>query len=222
MAKRLTDHGEDGRADTRRAKRARASRVDTERAILELSGERGYQNFTVAELLARSGSNRSRFYASWAGKEDCFVSAHAAAADRLMARLLGAGGAAEDWGAGVADALVELGAFTAEAPGLAAGLIGEVHVVGGAALEKRDEVLGHLAQALDRGRDGAPGSDHVPPAATSMLILNAIEASVLRALARRGRLSDELPGLLFLSLVYYRGMREARRAAARLAADRRP
>lgn len=220
MAKRLTEHREGGRAGTPRAERASRLREDTERAILELSGERGFANFTIADLMARSGSNRSRFYSTWEGKEDCFVSAHAAAADELLERLLAACRARSDWDSGVACALIELNAFTAEAPSLAAGLIGEVHAVNDVALEKRGEVIARLSRALDIGREGVTGTAQPPPASTATLVLNAIEACVVRALRDRGRLADVLPDLLFFVLVYYRDPIEARRATARFAAER--
>jgi AcrR family transcriptional regulator len=217
MAKRLTEHREGGQAGMPRTERASRLRATTERAILELSGERGYANFTIADLMARSGSNRSRFYSSWQGKEDCFVSAHAAAADEFLGRLLAVCGAASDWDSGVAAALIELDAFTAEAPGVAAGLIGEVHAAD-AALEKRGEVFDRLSCALDKGREGVAVSRHLPPASTSALVLNAVEASVVRCLRDRDRLSDVLPELLYFILVYYREPGQAHRAAARLAA----
>lgn len=206
------------RADPLRADRERAS---TERAILELSGERGYANVTIAELLARADSNRSRFYSSWSGKEECFASAYCRAADDLQDRLLTAGGASADWDSGVTAAFVELATFTAEAPSLAAGLIGEVKTVGGAALEKRAEVFDRLARALDRGRRGLDDLEQPPPA-TAAFVLHAAEASILRSLAGRGRLGEDLRGLLLLALAYYRGLPDARRTAARLSGNAWP
>jgi AcrR family transcriptional regulator len=196
--------------------------VATQRAILELSGEQGYANVTIADLLARSGSNRSRFYSIWGGKEDCFVSAYSVAADELLARLLGACRRAPEWSDAVAEALAELSAFTAEAPNRAAGLLGEVHIVGGAALGKREEVFAQLAHALDQGRAGNPAGDRHPPPATAGLILNAIETVVLRALAGGGRVAAEVPALTYLTVIYYRGAPEARRAAARPTRGQRP
>jgi AcrR family transcriptional regulator len=222
MAKRRNEHRESQRADTPRSIGARRSRVAIERATLELSGERGFRNFTVAELLARSGSNRTRFYSIWTGKEECFIAAHATAADELLDRLLGACDPTVDWVVGVTDALVELDRFTAEAPSLAAGLLGGTYMVGGAALDKREEVFARLGRALDIGRAGTGASGPPPRAASAELILSAIEASVLRSLASRVQLTEALPDLLFLTLVFYRGLPESRRAAARLAAMQRP
>ncbi|HEX4307014.1 MAG TPA: TetR/AcrR family transcriptional regulator [Solirubrobacterales bacterium] len=192
----------------------------TERSILELSGERGYASLTMAELLNRAGSNRSRFYATWTGKEDCFTSAYGRAADELEDRLLGAGNTVADWDTGLAASLVELAEFTSESPDLAVGLMGEVRVAGGPALRKHDQVLGRLAGALDRGRQEPSAT--VPPPATARFVLRAIEAAALRNLIRRTRLVEDLPDLLFLALVYYRGPVEARRAASRLAAGAWP
>lgn len=218
MANKDTEHRGEERGDRARRDPTRGSREDTERAVLELSGERGYANLTIAGLLARSGSDRSRFYSTWSGKEECFVSAHSAAADDLAARLLAAGAAGRDWGTGVEAALLELEGFTSENPALAAGLIGEAHVVGGGALEKRGEAFARLARRLEKGREQDGGHGGADRPATAMVVLSAIEAIVIRTLAGHGRVADDLPDLLFLTLVYYRGATEARRAAVRLAA----
>jgi AcrR family transcriptional regulator len=222
MARRNEDHRDPDGRDEARDDSARGRRSQTERAILELSGGRGYAKVTIAALLERSRSDRSRFYATWSGKEECFVSAHASAADKLASRLLGACGPGVDWEAGIRAALLELDAFTSEDPAFAAGLISEAHVVGGAAKVKRDEVLARLARALGHGR--TMGRERRPPGdpAREMLVLNAIEAIVIRALGRGEGLGADLPAMLFLALVFYRGRGEAARAAAALARKSRP
>ncbi|HEX4306521.1 MAG TPA: TetR/AcrR family transcriptional regulator [Solirubrobacterales bacterium] len=220
MAKKLSGKRGAGRGKGQKGNRAEDSRAAIERSILELSGERGYANLTMAELLKRAGSNRSRFYATWTGKEDCFASAYGRAAGELEDRLLGAGGTDVDWDTGLAAALVELADFTAESPELAVGLMGEVRVAGGPALRKHDQVLGRLTGALERGR--REPRVIAPPPATARFVLRAIEAAALRNVVRRTRLVEDLPDLLFLALVYYRGPAAARRAAARLAAGAWP
>lgn len=218
MAKRRLEHRESGRVEATPGTDGEQLRVATERSLLELSGERGYTRTTVAEVLRRSGSNRVRFYSTWTSKAACFDSAHAAAAEPLAARLLDAGGAAPDWGTGIAAALTELGRFTAREPNLAAGLLGEVRVAGGIALARRDELVERLARAVDRGRGNSPLS---PPPYTARFLVEAIEATTIRSLAAAEPLDGVLPDLLFLAYAYYRGLPEARRAARRFSAARK-
>ncbi|HVS99169.1 MAG TPA: TetR family transcriptional regulator [Solirubrobacterales bacterium] len=218
MAKRRFEHRESGRAEPSPEAEKTELQEATERALLVLSGERGYTRTTVAEVLRRSGSNRTRFYSTWTSKEDCFGSAYAAAAEPLAARLLAACDAASDWGTGVAAALTELGRFTAREPSLAAGLLGEVRVAGGTAPARREELVERLARAIDRGRGNSLVS---PPPYTARFLVEAIEATAIRSLAMGQPLDEVLPDLLFLAYAYYRGLPEARQAVRRFSVARR-
>jgi AcrR family transcriptional regulator len=211
----MANKGSDGRGATPRRTNTTGFTLATRRAVLELSGAVGYGNVTVAAILERSGSNRSRFYTTFGGKEDCYTTAHGEAADRLVSRLLD-GCETRDWRSGMREALVELARFTAEDADLAAGLIAEVHGAGGAALVKRNEVLERLSRAVDGARRDTKGSRHSPPPVTSRFIVEAIESTVIRTLLERDRLAEEIPGLLYIAVACYFGTTAARREATKL------
>jgi AcrR family transcriptional regulator len=191
MAKRRSD--ERGGEGARPAGEARAAA--TERAILELSGERGYGEVTVATLLERSGADRTWFYRTYDGKPDCYARAYEAAAEELYARLLGACRGAAGPAGGIGAALEYLCSYLAADRALATGVIAEVRVAGGDALAKRNEVFERLSRAIGPARRETPGSRHSPPPDTASFILWAIEAAVIRAL-RDGGSGPELSGEL--------------------------
>jgi AcrR family transcriptional regulator len=227
MAKRRTadhdggaaDHGWpllDGRAFSARlraglsggrAERTEALRRSMERGALELSGEVGYRRMTIAALLEASGSNRDRFYASFADKTDCYGAGYAVAIEELSARLLAAGAAADSWPAAMREALVEFAAFVAAEPSLAKGILAEVYVAGGSALARRKEVFERLSRAIDRARRETHPSRHSPPPVTSDFILSAIEAAALRSLSagEAGQFARQVPGLLLVAIGPYFG-----------------
>jgi AcrR family transcriptional regulator len=210
MSEKRTEDGDQPRSPGRRERDLEIRRA-TERAMLEICGEVGYERATVASVLERSGSNLARFYDSWSGKAGCYETAYAAAADALSVRLLSACAEAPDWSSGMKQALKELACFTAEDPALAAGLVREVHVVGGPALIRRDELAGRLAQAVDRARE-APGRLRPgPPPATAAFVIQGIEAAVVRGLADKQPPEESLPGLLFLAVSLYFGAEKAQR-----------
>jgi AcrR family transcriptional regulator len=195
-----------------------ALRLAAERAMLELSGEVGYPQVTIAALIEASGSNRSRFYSTFADKAACYAAAYEAAIDGLTARLVGACDAAEDWPGGMRGALSELAGFMAEDPAFAKGVIAEVHVAGGAAAVKRKEVFERLSHAIDRARREIDPSRRSPPPVTSHFILSAIEVATLRALVdgEAPRFECQVPGLLLLAIVPYFGHEAARAEIRRL------
>jgi AcrR family transcriptional regulator len=165
----------------------------TQRAILELSGEVGYRQVTVAALLERSGTNRSWFYKAYAGKPDCFAKAYAQCAGGLCEEVLDACRTVGGGAAGVRAAMGVLSDFLATDPTLARGLFAEAQVAGGDAVAGRNKVFERLSRGIGSARRETSRSRHSPPpATTAIFILDAIEAAVTRALLEPGAF-DALP-----------------------------
>jgi AcrR family transcriptional regulator len=202
--------GGGGSADP--GERASGLRRATGRAILELSGEVGYERASVAAVVARGGSSLARFYATWSGKADCYSSAYEAEATALGERLVAGCSEAADWTTGMRLGLRVLEAYTAEDPALAAGLIEQVHIAGGPALDKHDELVATLARAVDRARAEITSDLPQPPPATAGFIVAAIEAAVIKSLAEGRSLRLSLPSLLYIAVGCYFGAAAARRA----------
>jgi AcrR family transcriptional regulator len=158
-------------------------------AMLELSGEIGYRAVTVERVLSYSGVSLEHFEAEFGDLESCFVAAYEAEADVLCAAMLRAGRRAGEWRAGVRAALETLLRFAAERPLVAKALIRDVHVVGGSALAKHEEVLERLTGAIAAGE--LP-EDQLPW--TASFIVGAVEGVVAGRLTREE--TDDLPALL--------------------------
>ena len=152
-------------------------------AVLAACGELGYRRTTVAAVLERYGGYRLQFYRQFASLAEGYAAAYASQIERLSGQLLAAGASSSSWRGGLRAALKELGAFALQQPLLAHGLLVGVHVAGGPALEQRQEVLERLSRALDSARRET-GSRHSPPPLTAPLMVRAIEAAVVRALAK--------------------------------------
>lgn len=205
MAKRRWDDrgGERARPAAEARGEADARAAATELAVLELSGELGYEEVTVAALVERAGVNRAWFYATYGGKAECYARAYGTAAEALRSRLLDACVGAPDPASGLRAGLAELGRFLTAEPAVAAGVLAEVWVAGGAVLAKRNEVFERLSRAIDTARRELPRSRHSPPPTTATFILDAIEAAVIRALREGGDLEELTDALARLVLAYY-------------------
>jgi hypothetical protein len=113
-------------------------------------------------------------------------------------------------------ALVELAGLNAKDPKLVAGLVREVHVVAGAALAMRDQLIRRLCAAVDLARRESERTQPSPPEVTPRFIVEAIEAAMIRTQAEGRPFERELPGLLYLAVAPYFGTDAARRSAAKL------
>jgi AcrR family transcriptional regulator len=152
------------------------ARRRTERAMLELSGEIGFRAIDLEALLVRSGVGAEDFDSWFADLEDCFTAAYATQADALCDAMLGESREAPGWREGTEAALTVLLRFAAARPDVARALVREVHVVGGEALAKHEEVLQRLAFAITDQCD-PPGSEAPLPWAPSFIV-GAVEGVV--------------------------------------------
>jgi AcrR family transcriptional regulator len=152
-------------------------------ATLAAAGELGYRQLTVAAVLKRYGGYRLQFYRHFANIAEAYDDAHAHHVARLEREMTSAAARAESWRAGLRAALRELALFGNENPALARGLLVQVHVAGGPALARRQEVLERLSRAVDSARRETR-SRHSPPPLTAPLMVSAIEAAVTRAVAK--------------------------------------
>jgi len=185
---------------------AALARGRCEVAVLELSGEIGYRAVTVEQVLSHSGVSLEQFEAEFGDLESCFLAAYEAEADVLCEAMLDAASRAETWWAGIRAALETLLRFVAERPAVARALLRDVHVVGGSALAKHEEVLERLTAAI--GSSGELPEEQL--AWTSSFIVGAVEGVVTARLTREETedLPSLLPELMYLIVASFEG-REA-------------
>ena len=177
-----TPRGELTRIRESRDRQAEETRDEILRAMLEVCGEKGYRRVAVQDVIDRYGGNRVQFYRHFASKADCYATAYEQEVGRLVERIFAASRAEPLWRLGLRAGLAELACFAAADPSLARGLVVEVHVAGGPALQRRTEVCERFARAVDAGR-GSAGPSHSPPPITARFMVGAIESSLADALA---------------------------------------
>jgi AcrR family transcriptional regulator len=201
----------------RQAAQGDAAHARFEESVLLTSGELGYRQTTVREVLARCHGNRVQFYDHFSSVGDCYAAAYEGEIDRLVGALLTTAKAQGGWRAGLRAALAQLGRFAVERPLLARGVLVEVHVAGGPAMAKREEVFERLTRAIDSARRETDESRHSPPPITAAFMVSAIEESVAMALVKGEpqRFAASVPELTFLASSAYFGDEIAREELAR-------
>jgi AcrR family transcriptional regulator len=151
----------------RRAESARRGddpvRATLMEAMLSAVGELGYREVAIEQVLERCDGHRVQFWERFAGKEECFEAAYRDAMDRLVAEILAAALAEEEWRLQVRAGVVAFLGFVAAEPDVARALLVEVEVAGGAALAKREETIERLGEALDSVREQLPAAERPPP-----------------------------------------------------------
>jgi AcrR family transcriptional regulator len=208
----------EGHSGGRRKDDAQVRKI-LELAALEASGESGYRELTVQGIVDRAGLDRRRFYRCFEDQWACYAAAYADTVDELVADLRHVAKRQEGWLPALRAALAGLGTFLEAEPMLARGILLEVHVAGGSAVAKRDEVFERLSRAIDSARRENE-SRHSPPPIAARLILNTIEATVSRYLVigEPEQFADAVPDLLYIAVSIYFG-RDAAEAEFRRASE---
>jgi AcrR family transcriptional regulator len=174
-------------------------------AMLLVSGELGYEQVAVRNVIERAQTSRATFYKHFRDREDCFAQAYADAGEWLCRRLTGAAARQPSWRAGLRAALAELLEFCANQPAIAKALLVEVHAGGETALAKRRELLELLSRALDSGRGERGGQ--APPRIAPDFVVGAIDTLLAAKLmdGEAAKAPEMLPGLLHFVVMQYLG-----------------
>ncbi|SRR6266516_1882573 len=186
--------------------RAQPARQRLLEAVLEVSGEMGYEQVAVRHVIERAKASRATFYKHFEDREDCFAQAHRDASEWLYRRLTGAAKRQPSWREGLRAGMAELLEFCANQPAIAKALFVEVHAAGERALAQRGELMERLSRALDSARREIR-SRQAPPPVTATFIVGAIDTLVCAKLMDDDAASapEMLPGLLHFVVMQYFG-----------------
>jgi len=184
---------------------AELARERVQAAILELSGEVGYRAVTLEQLLARSGVDDGEFHSRFRDLGECFAVAYEEQAEALCQEMLAAARRAGEWKAGTQAALEVVLGFVGAQPAIGKALVREVHVAGGAALAKHEEVLERLAHAVGSGCEPPVSDLETVPRAPSFIV-GAVEGVIAGHLDRGEpqdllKVGDELMYLIVASFL---------------------
>lgn len=175
-------------------------------AILLVSGEQGYEEITVKDVIERAQTSRATFYKHFKDKEDCFSQAYEEVSEWLYRRVLFLAQRQPTWREGLRLALAELLEFCANQPETAKSLFIEAHAAGGKALAQHDRLMEQFAGVIDGAR-AETRSRTSPPPTTAAFMVGAIE-SLISARLLNGEASKApgaLPGILHFVVVQYLG-----------------
>jgi AcrR family transcriptional regulator len=185
-------------------------------AMFDVATERGAASVSVADVVERSGVSRRTFYESFSGREDCFLSAFEDALAFASERVLPAYRSQRKWREQIRAGLIAFLSFLDEEPVIARLLIVESLSGGARTLERRDQVLGRVAEAIDEGRRESASAEGLPALTADGLVGGAL--SVIHArLARPDRqpLLDLASQLMSMIVLPYLGPAAARRELER-------
>lgn len=187
----------------RRVRRARERLLE---AMLVVSGERGYEQVSVQDVIESGRASRATFYKHFEDKDDCFAQAYHDAANWLYARLVGIAKRQPSWREGMRAGLAELLEFCANQPALARALLVEVHAAGGAALAEHELLMERLSRAIDSARREI-SSRQAPPPMTATFMVGAIDTLVRTKLmsGEPETAPEMLPGLLHFVVMQFFG-----------------
>lgn len=188
------------------ALRAQPARQRLLQAVLEVSGELGYEQVAVRHVIERARASRATFYKHFEDLQDCFTQAHRDAGEWLYRRLIGAARRQPSWREGLRAALAELLELCANQPAIAKALFVEVHAAGEQALAQRADLMERLSRALDGARREIT-SRQAPPPVTATFIVGAIDTLVCAKLmdGDAATAPEMLPGLLHFVVMQYLG-----------------
>lgn len=144
-------------------------------AMAEMAVDLGAGAVTVSHVVARAGVSRRTFYELFGDREACLLAAFNLGVERARARIEPAYSAQARWRDGVRVGLAAFLSFLEDEPAL--GRLCVVYSLGGGAevLSRRAEVLGKLAQVVDRGRtEGTAGKGQPPPALIAEGVVGAV------------------------------------------------
>jgi AcrR family transcriptional regulator len=185
-------------------------------AMIEVTGELGAGNVTVAHVVARSGVSRRTFYEIFEDREACFLAAFDGAIDEVAQCVVPVYRAQREWSDGMRAGLTALLGLFEDDPGLGRLLIVEALGAGPRALERRRRVLDRLGRAVAEGVSGVK-SEEQPPPLTAEGVVGAV-LSVLHArfssTGQKGVL-DLVNPLMSMIVVPYEGRAAAERELGR-------
>jgi AcrR family transcriptional regulator/DNA-binding MarR family transcriptional regulator len=181
------------------------------RAVEEL----GYTQATVAHITRRARVSRRTFYDLFANREECMAALLESVVSDISEEVAGAGLAGLSWRERMRGGLAAILAFLDREPTLARVCVVQSARGGQGVLERREEILGRLAAAVDEGRSESARGAECPPLTAEGLVGAGFSIVYTRLLRGEPQqltgLLGELTGMIVLP---YLGAAAARREQA--------
>src|SRR5688572_4984495 len=166
---------------------------------------------SVEDIIGTAGVSRRTFYEHFRNKEDVFLAAYDAVAERLVERVVEAVEAADTFADQGSAGLLAFLEFVASEPAFGRMCMVEVLAAGPDAIKRRNDTMRAFAVLVDdKAHELLDGN--VPPALTAETVVGGIyEVVYTRVLRGETRsLPELLPDLAYSSLLPYLGAQAAR------------
>ncbi|HEV2791789.1 MAG TPA: TetR/AcrR family transcriptional regulator [Solirubrobacterales bacterium] len=186
-------------------------------AMLNAAAELGYLGTNVQDVIDRAGVSRPTFYEHFANKEDCFLAAFDASADRLRKKIeTAARQGGEVWRDRVRLGLEALLRFAAHEPDTARTMVVEARAASAAAVRRRVELLDEFAQCLQTQAEELLPERAAQTPVTASGIVGGIESLLYSRLCKQeyDQLESLLPSLMYFVVLPYEGHEAAGEAFA--------
>jgi AcrR family transcriptional regulator len=187
-------------------------------AVVRVTGTRGYEATSVADILEEAGVGRESFYELFKDKRDCILAAHALLVEDLEAAVMAPYRQSGPWVERVRNAVAAMLDWFAGDPAAARVTLVELAALGSTAQEQFEAIFSRFTALMDSGISAAEPRPDLPQA-TSLAIgaaLARVYEEVVRG--RTTELPELLPELTYELLVPFLG-EEAARAEERRAAE---
>lgn len=162
-------------------------------AMIHAIFNRGYQNTTVADIIALAGVARRTFYEHFANKEECFLATYDAVLKRTMARVADAYGSPGDWEVKIQASFLAFVEEVIANPEAAELVMIHSASAGKISIERRNRGVGAFERLIRDSFADAPAYREISEL-TVKAIVGGIRHIVYSRL-RQGR-AIELPGLV--------------------------
>lgn len=183
-------------------------------AMKALSGERGYHEASIADVIKRAGVTRKAFYKLFEDKEQCFIQAYERDLARLLTLTLEAFETQDAWADRVRAALSALLHALARDPTAARLCFIEVLAAGPRAIAARNEAMRGFTIVFDTGR---LEDDRSRPPALALNMVGGMSEIIHREIAsgRAEDLPNVLPDLMYTAVLPILGPEAAERELER-------
>ncbi len=185
---------------------ARGERELISAALIEAVASRGYRMTSVSHVIERAGVGQEAFDRHFTDLEDCFSSVWDAVDAELRGRMAAAFARRTDWQDRLREALSAGLDYLAADESRAKVYVSEAVYVNEELRDRQRDALTRLSTMVDLGRDGAPGSSR-----TLAGIAEAVAGAVWHRVqqfvqaGRSAELREEVPRLMYVAVLPYRG-----------------
>lgn len=180
-------------------------------AMLDAAATLGYRETNVQDVIDRAGVSRPTFYEHFANKDDCFLAAFDAGAQRLRARVSGATAEGGNWRNWLRLRLAAILAFAVAEPRTARTLIVEARAASPEATTRRVVLLDGCAACLDATAREMLAEPLAHSPVTAAGVVGGVESVLYARLCRdeSNLLEDLLPSLMYFAVLPYEGQAAA-------------